>query len=58
MIALNLIGTNKNSGTKTFNLNFFKQIDLSSIAKGYAPSYSSIKPAIYSTYRFILVWSF
>ncbi len=31
MIALNLIGTNKNSGTKTFNLNFFKQIDLSSI---------------------------
>ena len=31
MIALNLIGTNKNSGTKTFNLNFFKQIDLISI---------------------------
>ena len=25
MIALNLVGTKKNSGTKTFNLNFFKE---------------------------------
>ena len=27
MIALNLVGTKKNSGTKTFNLNFFKEIN-------------------------------
>lgn len=31
MIALNLVGINKNSGTKTFNINFLKQIELSNI---------------------------
>ena len=25
MIAFNLLGTQKNSGTKTFNINFFKE---------------------------------
>ena len=29
MIAFNLVGTNKNSGTKTFNTNFLKQLELS-----------------------------
>ena len=28
MIAINLVGTKKNSGTKTFNVNFFKQLNL------------------------------
>jgi len=31
MIAFNLVGTNKNSGTKTFNTNFLRQLELSYI---------------------------
>ena len=27
MIAFNLVGTKKDSGTKTFNVNFFKEIN-------------------------------